>query len=252
MTAAPPGGPADPAESSDGSAGDPLAADRSAGDPPAADGSAGDPPAADRAAGDPRAADRSSVDPLAADPLAAELCRELGEAILAVGHGGPGGEPAAAGAEPYSAGAETRSGGAELCVLVRRADVARVAAVLRSRFRYTLLVDLCAVDYPEREERFEVVYHLYSFRENRRIRVKVRAGEGLPVPSVTGVWPGAGWPEREAHDLFGIDFSGHPELTRILLWDGFAGHPLRKDFPLAGIDTGAALHPDPGAGDDER
>jgi NADH-quinone oxidoreductase subunit C len=164
--------------------------------------------------------------PLPGDPLADELGRELGEAILEVA-GGDG------------------SGGGDLTVLVRREDVARVAAALRSRFRYTMLVDLCAADYPERQTRFEVIYHLYSFRENRRIRLKVRTDERSPVPSVTGVWRGAGWPEREVHDLFGIDFSGHPELTRILLWDGFAGHPLRKDFPLAGIDTGAARDLDP-------
>lgn len=158
-----------------------------------------------------------------ADPLAEELCRELGEAIVEVERGGGEGSP--------------------LTIQVRREDIARVAAALRSRFRYTVLVDLCAADYPDRQPRFEVVYHLYSFRENRRIRLKVRAGEGSPVPSVTGVWRGAGWPEREAHDLFGIELAGHPELTRILLWDGFAGHPLRKDFPLAGLATGAAAAP---------
>ncbi|HVR11048.1 MAG TPA: NADH-quinone oxidoreductase subunit C [Thermoanaerobaculia bacterium] len=160
----------------------------------------------------------------ALDPLAEELRRELGDAIVSI-----------------ERGAES----SEICMLVRSEQVAAVAATLRSRFRYTRLVDLCAADYPEREQRFEVVYHLYSFRENRRIRLKTRAGDGSPVPSVTGVWRGAGWPEREVHDLFGIDFTGHPDLTRILLWEGFTGHPLRKDFPLAGIDTGAALHLDP-------
>jgi NADH-quinone oxidoreductase subunit C len=182
-------------------------------------------------------------DDLAADPLADELSRELGEAILEIGRGRAGGEAGTA--------------GADLTLVVRREDVAQVAAALRSRFRYTLLVDLCAADYPDRQPRFEVVYHLYSFRENRRLRLKVRTAEGSPVPSVTGVWRGAAWPEREIHDLFGVDFTGHPGLTRILLWDGFSGHPLRKDFPLAGIDTGAALHPDPpppggaaGPGDD--
>lgn len=200
-------------------------------------------------AADPAGADPAGADPAAADPLAEELRRELGEAILAIGHG-------SAGAEEGEPGAER----SELCILVRSEEVARVAATLRSRFRYTMLVDLCAADYPERQPRFEVVYHLYSFRENRRIRLKVRTGEDSPVPSVTGVWRGAGWPEREVHDLLGIDFAGHPALTRILLWDGFAGHPLRKDFPLAGIDTGAALQPDPpdapgapvAAGDDAR
>jgi NADH-quinone oxidoreductase subunit C len=169
------------------------------------------------------------------DPLAAELRQELGDALVEVGSE----------AELDGAAAPGASARRELTILVRREDVATVAAALRSRFRYTLLVDLCAVDYPERPLRFEVVYHLYSFRENRRIRVKVRVADHSPVPSVTGIWRGAAWPEREAHDLFGIDFEGHPGLGRILLWEGFDGHPLRKDFPLAGIGTGAALEPAP-------
>jgi NADH-quinone oxidoreductase subunit C len=156
-----------------------------------------------------------------ADPLAVELRQELGEAIVEVGTGQD----------------------ADLTILVRRDDVATVGAALRSRFRYTLLVDLCAVDYPQRPLRFEIVYHLYSFRENRRLRVKVRAGERSPVPSVAGIWRGAAWAEREAHDLFGVEFSGHPRLSPILLWEGFEGHPLRKDFPLAGIDTGGPAAP---------
>lgn len=157
----------------------------------------------------------------AEDPLYGELRQELGDAIsLPAGAAG------------------------ELTILVQREAVERVAAALRTRFRFTVLVDLCAADDPEREERFEVVYHLYSFRENRRIRLKVRTGPDQPVPSVSGVWRGAAWPEREAWDLFGIRFSGHPELSRLLLWEGFHGHPLRKDFPVAGVDTGAALHPD--------
>jgi NADH/F420H2 dehydrogenase subunit C len=138
---------------------------------------------------------------------------------------GPPGPAAGAGGEPT--------------IQVRSEDLPRVAAALRSRFHYTQLVDLCAVDHLPRPSRFDLVYHLYSLPENRRLRVKVQAGERSPVPSVAAVWPGAAWPECEAHDLFGVEFAGHPRLGRILLWEGFAGHPLRKDFPLAGVDTGA-------------
>ncbi|MDE2364676.1 MAG: NADH-quinone oxidoreductase subunit C [Hyphomicrobiales bacterium] len=94
--------------------------------------------------------------------------------------------------------------------------------------------DLCGVDYPQREKRFDVVVHLLSPRHNRRIRVKTQTDEATPVPSLTGVWKGAGWYEREAYDLLGIVFSGHPDLRRILTDYGFDGHPLRKDFPMTG------------------
>lgn len=109
---------------------------------------------------------------------------------------------------------------------------------------YAMLVDLCGVDYPDRDERFEVVYHLYNFDENRRIRLKARLGEGDEIPSVCGVWRAANWMEREAYDMYGIRFAGHPDLTRILTWEGFHGYPLRKDFPVEGIDTGAAAYPE--------
>jgi NADH/F420H2 dehydrogenase subunit C len=174
---------------------------------------------------------KASSSPAAEDPLFGELRQELGDAISL---------PPAAPATPATPA--TPAIGSDLTIQVQREAVERVAAALRTRFRYTLLVDLCAADDPRRDERFEVVYHLYSFRENRRIRLRVRTGPEQPVPSVSGIWRGAAWPEREAWDLFGIRFSGHPELTRLLLWEGFHGHPLRKDFPLAGIDTGAALH----------
>jgi NADH-quinone oxidoreductase subunit C len=100
--------------------------------------------------------------------------------------------------------------------------------------RFEQLIDLCGVDYPERLERFEVVYHLLSLHHNQRIRVKIMAAEHQPVPSVVALFPTAGWFEREAWDLFGILFSGHPDLRRILTDYGFEGHPLRKDFPLSG------------------
>ena len=96
------------------------------------------------------------------------------------------------------------------------------------------LIDLCGADYPQREKRFDVVYHLLSLTQNRRIRVKVETDEDTPVPSVTGVYPVADWFEREAFDMYGIFFEGHPDLRRILTDYGFHGHPLRKDFPMTG------------------
>ena len=104
-----------------------------------------------------------------------------------------------------------------------------------SHCRFVSFTDACGVDYPERAERFEVVYHLMSPTQNARIRVKVTTDEDSLVPSVTGIYPGAEWYEREAYDLFGILFSDHPDLRRILTDYGFNGHPLRKDFPLTGF-----------------
>ncbi len=100
---------------------------------------------------------------------------------------------------------------------------------------FSILVDLCAADYPEREKRFEVVYHLLSITQNQRIRVKISAGENEPVPSITSLFPAAGWYEREAFDLYGVLFAGNPDLRRLLTDYGFEGHPLRKDFPLTGF-----------------
>jgi NADH (or F420H2) dehydrogenase, subunit C len=97
------------------------------------------------------------------------------------------------------------------------------------------LTDICGVDYPKREDRFDVVYHLLSPRQNLRIRVKVATSEDKPVPSACQVYPGADWFEREAWDLYGIMFTGHPDLRRILTDYGFEGHPLRKDFPTTGF-----------------
>lgn len=96
------------------------------------------------------------------------------------------------------------------------------------------LVDVCGVDYPERDQRFDVVYHLLSMRKNLRLRVKLRTDEDTPVPSVVDLFPTAGWFEREAWDMYGIFFAGNPDLRRILTDYGFEGHPLRKDFPLTG------------------
>ena len=99
---------------------------------------------------------------------------------------------------------------------------------------FEVLIDICGVDYPEREQRFDVVYHLLSPRHNQRIRLKCRTDETTAVPSVVEVFPGANWYEREAYDMYGILFSGHPDLRRILTDYGFQGYPLRKDFPLTG------------------
>jgi NADH-quinone oxidoreductase subunit C len=124
----------------------------------------------------------------------------------------------------------------ELMLDVRRDAITRVLAYLRDdpNCLFTVLADLCGVDHPERPERFDVVYNLLSLRHNRRIRLKVAADEESPVPSAVGVYSAAGWFEREAWDLFGIYFSDHPDLRRILTDYGFEGHPMRKDFPLTG------------------
>ena len=97
------------------------------------------------------------------------------------------------------------------------------------------LVDICGVDWPEREKRFDVVYNLLSLKNNQRVRIKVATDEATPVPSVASVFSSAGWFEREAYDLYGVWFSDHPDLRRILTDYGFEGHPLRKDFPLTGF-----------------
>ena len=124
----------------------------------------------------------------------------------------------------------------ELILWAKREAIPRALTLLRDdpRCLFKVLVDLCGVDYPERPERFEVVYNLLSLKNNRRIRVKIATGENEPVPSVTSVYSSAGWYEREAWDLFGIFFSDHPDLRRILTDYGFEGHPMRKDFPLTG------------------
>jgi len=101
-------------------------------------------------------------------------------------------------------------------------------------YQFQQLIDLCGVDYPERGHRFDVVYHLLSLTKNHRVRVKIQTDEDTPVPTITGVYPCADWFEREAFDMYGIFFEGHPDLRRILTDYGFHGHPLRKDFPMTG------------------
>jgi NADH-quinone oxidoreductase subunit C len=124
----------------------------------------------------------------------------------------------------------------ELTIVAKADEIVEFMAYLRGdpACQFTTLVDICGVDYPGREKRFEVVYHLLSMRKNRRIRVKVLTDEKTPVPSLVSVFPCADWFEREAFDMYGMTFSGHPDLRRILTDYGFTGHPLRKDFPLTG------------------
>ena len=100
---------------------------------------------------------------------------------------------------------------------------------------FVCFVDITATDYPEREKRFDVVYHLLSPRFNRRVRVKAAVGDGETIPSACPLWPAANWFERETYDMFGVLFAGHPDLRRILTDYGFEGHPLRKDFPMTGF-----------------
>ena len=124
----------------------------------------------------------------------------------------------------------------ELTIVVPAEAILSVLTALRNdkECQFEQLIDICGVDYPERARRFDVVYHLLSPRKNQRIRVKCEADEENPVPSVVDLFPAANWYEREAYDMYGILFSGHPDLRRILTDYGFQGFPLRKDFPLTG------------------
>lgn len=157
----------------------------------------------------------------ASDPLTVAIKEEFGDAIQSA-----------------------RSFAGDLTFQVQADAIARVAASLKERHRFTYLIDICGADYPKREPRFDVVYQLHSFETNRRIRLKVSTDEATPVPTVCGVWRAANWLEREVYDMYGVRFDGHPDMTRILLWEGFNGFPLRKDFPVEGIDTGSAIYPE--------
>jgi NADH-quinone oxidoreductase subunit C len=125
----------------------------------------------------------------------------------------------------------------ELSINVRCADIVEVATFVRNdpRCLFLCIIDVTAVDWPARDKRFDVVYHLLSPKWNRRVRIKVQTDEVTPVPSIIGVYPGADWFERETYDLYGVLFSGHPDMRRLLTDYGFEGHPLRKDFPLTGF-----------------
>ena len=124
----------------------------------------------------------------------------------------------------------------EITLIVRRESIVEVLRALRDTpgLEYQQLMEIAGVDYPERAERFDVNYCLLSLTKNRRIKVKVTTDEATPVPSVTGLWPVAGWLEREVFDMYGVPFSGNPDLRRILTDYGFEGYPFRKDFPLTG------------------
>ena len=122
----------------------------------------------------------------------------------------------------------------ETTFTVARDRIVEACRIARDEFGYQQLMEIAGADYPQRPERFEVNYHLLSLTENHRIRLKVSTDEATPVPSVTGLWPVAGWLEREVFDLYGVVFSGNPDLRRILTDYGFEGHPLRKDFPQTG------------------
>ena len=132
---------------------------------------------------------------------------------------------------------DARETAGEVTLVVAREAIATVLKALRDTpgLEYQQLMEIAGVDYPERAERFEVVYHLLSLTRNRRIRVKLSTDEATPVPSVTSLWPVAGWLEREVFDMYGVGFAGNPDLRRILTDYGFEGYPQRKDFPLTGF-----------------
>jgi NADH-quinone oxidoreductase subunit C len=125
----------------------------------------------------------------------------------------------------------------ELTITVERGEIVSVLTFLRDdpECQFVCFTDICGADYPDRERRFDVVYHLLSPYKNRRIRVKLETDEETPVPTAIPVFPAANWFERETFDLYGVLFADHPDLRRILTDYGFAGHPLRKDFPLTGL-----------------
>lgn len=133
---------------------------------------------------------------------------------------------------------EIKSFRGETTLIISKKDIYEICKFLYSDpdLLFNMLTDLCGVDYFPKIPRFEIVYHLYSFKNNQRLRLKTRIGEGESIESVESIWKAANWYEREVYDLFGIKFENHPDLRRILLWDGFEGHPLRKDYPLEGPD----------------
>jgi NADH-quinone oxidoreductase subunit C len=153
-------------------------------------------------------------------PMTAQDLETLGQEIVANGAGAFTGFHVAFG---------------DLQLTAQAPQIVQVLTTLRDQYGFHQLVDIAGVDYPEREKRFEVVYHLLSMTKNRRIRIKVQADEDTAVPSVVSVFPNADWYEREAFDMYGVFFDGHPDLRRILTDYGFHGHPLRKDFPMTGF-----------------
>ncbi|HEX2121600.1 MAG TPA: NADH-quinone oxidoreductase subunit C [Thermoanaerobaculia bacterium] len=180
------------------------------------------PPAAPPA--QPAAPAGRSVDEIKSDPLVASAVSRVGDAIT--------------GAKEFAT---------EITLFVDRDRIVDVCRAFKDD-GFVYLVDLAGVDYSKFPNhtgpRFGVSYTLYSFQKNDRVRLRVWTDEATPIPSVTPVWKTANWHERETFDMFGIQFSGHPNLERILMWEGFNGHPLRKDFPVRGIDTGARIYPE--------
>jgi NADH-quinone oxidoreductase subunit C len=165
-----------------------------------------------------------SVDEIKRDPLVASAVSRVDDAVL---------------------GAKELVG--EITLFFDRDRIVEVARAFKDA-GFVYLVDLAGVDYSKYPghtgARFSVSYTLYSFQKNARVRLRVWTDEQSPIPSVTSVWRTANWHERETYDMLGIQFSGHPNLERILMWEGFNGHPLRKDFPIRGIDTGARIYPE--------
>lgn len=151
-----------------------------------------------------------------------ETLKELAKAIAKAAPGAVKGHRIAAG---------------ELTLDVVTNEIVRVMTTLRDdpQFDFKILIDVCGVDWPARANRFDVVYHLLSLSKNRRVRITLQTGEETAVPSIVEVYPVANWFEREAFDMYGVVFSDHPDLRRILTDYGFSGHPLRKDFPLTGF-----------------
>ncbi|MEW6620358.1 MAG: NADH-quinone oxidoreductase subunit C [bacterium] len=125
----------------------------------------------------------------------------------------------------------------DLTIYVSNDKILQICQFLHDNeeLNFVYLSDICGVDYPERSPRFDVVYHLYSIEKNHRIRIKTAVGDGETISSVTGIWQGANWFEREVYDLLGVEFDNHPDLRRILMPDDWQGHPLRKDYPLEAI-----------------
>jgi len=183
------------------------------------------PPAATPPAATPPAAPVGrTVDEIKRDPLVAAVVSRVDDAVI-----------------------DAREQVGEVTLFIDRDRIVEVAQTFKeSGFVY--LVDLAGIDYSKFPNhagpRFSVAYTLYSFQKNARVRLRVWTDEETPIPSVTSVWQTANWHERETWDMFGIKFSGHPNLERILMWEGFNGHPLRKDFPVRGIDTGARIYPE--------
>jgi NADH-quinone oxidoreductase subunit C len=181
-------------------------------------------PPAPPAAPPPSAPPARTAEELKRDPLVAAAVARAGDAIV---------------------NAKEQVG--EITLFVDRERLVEVCRTFKDD-GFVYLVDLAGVDYSKFPNhtgpRFSVAYTLYSFAKNARVRLRVWTDDGAPVPSVTSVWKTANWHERETFDMLGIQFSGHPNLERILMWEGFNGYPLRKDFPIRGIDTGARIYPE--------